>query len=275
MHAFPASRARFPTSAVKSARVTAFVAAMACAFPAMADEPMDDGPPPTSWSLGIGALSRQKPYTGIDRENKAIPLVQFENEHLFIFGPVIGLKLPGFDISETQRLNLSIVAKYDGSGYESDDAPILRGMRERKGGFWAGGKVEWNTALVDVSAEWLADASGNSDGQRFGLTVEKTWHFGEHLMLTPRVGANWLDEKYVDYYYGVRSSEVRPGRPAYAGKSGASAEVGVRGIYMFDRRHSLFLDVEVSTLPTEIKDSPLVDSSTENRVFLGYLYRFR
>ena len=35
------------------------------------------------------------------------------------------------------------------------------------------------------------------------------------------------------------------------------------------------MDVEVTRLASSIKDSPLVDRSTENRVFLGYLYRFR
>ena len=44
---------------------------------------------------------------------------------------------------------------------------------------------------------------------------------------------------------------------------------------MFDQRHSMFVDFEVTSLAKEIKDSPLVDKSTENRVFLGYLYRFK
>lgn len=262
-------------SALRMAVVSALAVGLCSPVTAVAAEPTDAGPPTTSWSLGLGVMSRQKPYTDIDRENMALPMIQFENEYIQIFGPNIGLKLPSLDISDSQKLNFSIVGKYDGSGYEADDAPILHGMRKRKGGFWAGAKMEWNNDLVDVSAEWLADASGNSEGQRFNLGLEKTWHFGSDLMLTPRVGASWQDKKYVDYYFGVRDSEVRIGRPAYAGKSGVNAEVGVRGIYMFDKRHSMFLDVEVSSLAKEIKDSPLVDDSTENRVILGYLYRFR
>ena len=45
-------------------------------------------------------------------------------------------------------------------------------------------------------------------------------------------------------------------------------------MYLFNRHHSMFVDVGVTSLGSGIKDSPLVDSSTENRVFLGYLYRF-
>ncbi len=36
----------------------------------------------------------------------------------------------------------------------------------------------------------------------------------------------------------------------------------------------IMLDVAVTSLATEIKDSPLVDSSTESRVMLGYTSSF-
>ncbi len=266
---------RHQAGAINLARVSTLAVGLACAVPALAQGPDGDGPPSTSWSLGVGVISMQKPYTGIDRENKVLPVFQFENEYVHIFGPQIGLKLPSLDIGDSQQLDFSIVGKYEGSGYEAKDAPILSGMSERKGGFWAGAEVEWKNDLADVKAGWLADASGNSKGQKFSLALEKTWHFGESMMLTPRVEATWQDKKYVDYYFGVRDSEASLGRPAYAGKAGTGAEVGVRGLYMFDKRHSAFLDVAVSSLAKEIKDSPLVDRSTENRVLLGYTYRFR
>lgn len=257
------------------AALSALAAGLYSPMTLFAAEPTNGEPPSSSWALGIGGVTKQKPYTDIDRENTALPLIQFENKYFRVFGPEVGFKLPSFNISDSQKLNFSIIAKYDGSGYESGDAEILNDMSERKSGFWAGAKMEWNNDLVDVTAEWLGDASGNSKGQRVNLTLERTWRLGEHVMLTPRIGAAWQDKKYVDYYYGVRDSEARVGRSVYTGKSGANAEIGVRGIYNFDNRHSAILDVEVSSLAKGIKDSPLVDSSTENRVFLGYLYRFR
>ena len=72
----------------------------------------------------------------------------------------------------------------------------------------------------------------------------------------------------------MRASEARAGRPAYAGKAGTSAELGLRSVYMIDQRNSVFLDVSVSSLPKSIKDSPLVNRSTESRMLLGYTYRF-
>lgn len=263
---------RISRAVIRAMGASAFVVGLASA-PVRAAE-FEYPEEATSWGLGIGAASSQDPYTNIDRESDALPLIYYENTYVMVFGPTAELKLPGLRISDTQRFNFSIVATYDESGYEEGDARILDGMDDRDGGFWAGAKVEWENEVVNVSAEWLADASGDSEGQQASLGLERTWEFGEHIMLTPWVAATWLDKDYVDYYFGVRDSEARFDRPTYDGKSTVNTEIGVRGTYMFDQRHSVFLDLEAVRLGSEIKDSPLVDRSTANQVVFGYLYRF-
>ncbi|WP_434651066.1 MipA/OmpV family protein [Pseudomonas sp. D1-2] len=228
----------------------------------------------SAWGLGVGAASSQQPYKGIDRDSEVLPLIYFENEYVRVFGPTAEIKLPSLDISDTQQLEFSLVGEYDFSGYDDDDARILDGMSDRKGGFWAGAKVKWRNDLADVSAEWLGDVSSNSKGQRFTLGLERSWNFGEHIRLTPRLAAIWQDDNYVDYYFGVRENEARADRAAYDGKSGMNTEIGLRGNYMFDDHHSVFLDLKATSLSDEIKDSPLVDRSTENSALFGYLYRF-
>lgn len=228
----------------------------------------------SAWGLGVGAASSQQPYKGIDRDSQVIPLIYFENEYVRVFGPGAEIKLPGLEFADTQRLDFSLVGEYDFSGYDDDDARILGGMSDRKSGFWAGVKAKWSNDLADVSAQWLGDVSGNSNGRRFALGLERSWNIGEHIRLTPRLAAIWQDDKYVDYYFGVRRSEARADRAAYDGKSGINTEFGVRGNYMFDDHHSVFLDLKATSLSNEIKDSPLVDRSTENSALFGYLYRF-
>lgn len=242
-----------------------------------ADEPAGratDVPAESSWGLGIAAISTRKAYAGIDRENRGLPIVYFDNRWVRVFGPRVEFKLPSLDISASQKINFGLLARYDESGYEPDDAPIFSGMEERKGGFWAGGKVTWHGDVVDVSAEVLADASGHSKGQRATLGLDRTFQLGANVTLVPRVSASWLSKKYVDYYYGVRDNEVRVDRPAYLGESAVNAELGARATYRFNPSHSVFMDVGATSLAKEIKDSPLVDQSTENRVSVGYLYRF-
>lgn len=270
---FPALISR--TRVASPARVLAFAAALAGAVPAWAEKPAADEPS-ASWGLGIGAASKQKPYADFDRETKAFPILQFENKYVRIFGPGLEVKLPGLIIDEAQKFNFGLVARYDLSGgYEADDSPALAGMSERKGSVWAGARAKWENSLTNVTAEWTGDASGHSKGQLFSLGLDRTWRFGKHVMLTPRLVAKWQDSKYVDYYFGVRDSEARSGRAAYRGDSGVSAEAGLRSIYMHDQHHSVLLDVGVTRLASGIRSSPLVERSTENAIFLGYIYRFR
>lgn len=230
--------------------------------------------PSSSWGLGVGAISSQQPYAGIDRDTKALPLIYFENEYLRVFGPEAEVKLTQLEINDTQQIDFSLVGQYDFSGYDADDSRVFDGMSDRKSGFWAGAKVQWRTDRVDVHAEWLADVSGNSNGRRFNLGLERTWRLGDHITLTPHVTAMWQDTKYVDYYFGVRDSEARIDRAAYDGESALNTEFGVRGNYMFDQHHSVFLDLKATRLDSEIEDSPLVDRATENSALFGYLYRF-
>lgn len=228
----------------------------------------------SSWGLGLGVVSSQKAYTDMDSETRVIPFISYENEYIEVLGPNLKYKLPSFELNDSNKFNFNLVGEYDFSDNDPDETPILNGMEERDGGFWVGAQVEWQNEFVNVSLELLTEAAGDSDGSIFNLGFERTWHIGERYMLTPRVVLSRVDKNYVDYYYGVRADEVRIGRPFYQGEAGLNTEVGVRGIYRIDQKQMIMLDLAVTSLATEIKDSPLVDSSTESRVMLGYIYRF-
>ena len=257
-------------------RVSTITALLTCSLSAIAQQPPGNGKPEdSSWGLGAAVVSTQKAYKGTDREAKILPMLSYENKYVKLSGPNLELKLPGIEFGDSQRLNFGVVAKLFGpGGYEASDSPALAGMAEREQSIWAGAKVEWKNNLADVKLELLGDASGNSKGQRVVLGVERKWKLSPSIMLVPQVGVEWVDDKYVDYYYGVRASEAIAGRPVYVGQSAVNAEVSVAGIYRFDKHHSMTLNVGVKALGKEIKDSPIVDRSTESRVALDYTYRF-
>lgn len=271
----PAFPPRFKASAASLTRVSAVAAVLACSAPAFAQQPPGkDEPEGSSWGLGLAAISAQKAYKGMDRETKALPMISYENRYVKLGGPNLELKLPGIELSESQRLNFGIVTKlFDGAGYEAGDSPALAGMAERKSSVWFGAKMEWENDLADVKLEWLG-ASGNSKGQRLTFGLERKIMLSPSLMLIPQVGVEWVDKKYVDYYYGVRANEATAGRAAYTGKATVNPEINLTGIYRFDKHHSMMLNVGVRSLGKEIKDSPIVGRSTENRVMLGYKYSF-
>jgi MipA family protein len=258
-------------------RLTCFALTLLAATAAGAAD--QEGPPEDSksynWGLGVAGLSQQQAYAGIDRNNMAIPLIYFENSWVQLFGPWLDLKAPSIKWGEDQELSFAVRTQLFGfDGYKAKDAPILNGMAERKSGIFAGPSVKWSNPFVDVFGEWSFDVSGNSKGQRINFGLERQFHVGEHLMFTPGVTASWLDKKYAGYYYGVRNTEARAGRPAYTADSTVNAELSLRTDYLFDQHQAVFLQLGYTMLGSEIKDSPLTDRSGETMALFGYLYRF-
>lgn len=236
--------------------------------PARAQAPSSTANEESSWGLGLAVGVEKKPYRGIDNDTKAIPLVTYENKWVSIFGPGIDVKLPS-----AGPVSFRLRARYSMEGYEADDSPFLVGMDERKDGIWLGGAAVWRTDTANLSAELLGDASGNSKGSKFRLMVDRRFQAGS-FDITPRLAATRLDDKYVSYYYGVNAAEVRAGRPFYQGGSAVNLEAGVRVGYAIAPRQTIFLDLSTVSLGSSIKDSPLVDRSTQTGVRVGYLYRF-
>jgi outer membrane protein len=278
MHTAPISMISFRTNAGNLVRTSTLTTLLACSVPVLAQQPPGEGKPGgPSWGIGLGVISMQKAYAGISRDNKVLPMLTYESKYLKLSGPNLDFKLPGLQLSESQHLNFGLTYKFFGGGvgYEASDSPALEGMEERKAGRWAGAKMEWKNDLADVNLEWLTDAASASKGQRVNLSVGHKWMLGRSFMLAPSIGAEWVDNKYVDYYYGVRSNEATAGRAAYLGTATVNTEISLMAMYRLDKEQSLMLSIGVKSLGKEIKDSPIVDRSTENRVMLGYTYRFQ
>jgi outer membrane protein len=237
------------------------------AAPAAAPEAAAPAAPSSSWGLGLGVFTQQQVYRDVDDDVQALPLVSYENRWFRFQLPNADLKL-----LPAGPWDLALRLRYDGSGYEASDSPALAGMEKRKGGLWAGAALQWRT-LATLGLEVSGDASGNSNGVQAKLSLSKDFRLGR-LGLTPRVAVTWMDDKYVDYYYGVAVAEALATRPAYTGLATVNTEVGLRAGYGFTRTQAMFVDVSTTQLGQEIQDSPLVDRSTQAGARVGYLYRF-
>lgn len=222
----------------------------------------------SQWGLGLVVMPETKAYRDFDNKTRVMPFVTFENRWVRLLGPGLEVKL-----GRSGPLSYGLTVGYADDGYKASDSPFLTGMDKRKGSAWVGGRLGLQTDWASLSANWTADASSNSKGQKLRLGAERRFALGE-FGLTPRVTATWLDSKFVDYYYGVKASEVRADRAAYTAGSTVNTEFGLRVDYRLAPQQLLFADVGVTSLGSAIKRSPLVDRSTLPEVRLGYLYRF-
>lgn len=231
----------------------------------------DGAPPEGGWTLGLFGFSSNTPY-GF-RDNAAAPMIEYENEY-FKFGlPSTEIKLPWVS---NEQLSFGVMIDLFGSesGYKASDAPILRGMAERDSGVWAGARMDWKTEVVDLSLKALRDVGGDSKGTSVEAEVSKTFFLNERLMVSPKIGAVWLNDNTVDYYYGVRSGEATATRAAYKGTSTVNMKVGVNVGYMIAQNQMLMMDLSVTKLGDEIADSPIVVDDTLTSVGLGYMFKF-
>jgi MipA family protein len=221
----------------------------------------------THWGLGVGAGVAASPYKSGSTRFSPIPLFSFDDKWVHAFGTTIDLKVARWDdVSFMLRGNFAI-----GDGYRNSDAPILNGMENRNGTFWYGPALAWKSAFGTLSGDYLL---GGNRGERAKIDFSKSFDYGS-LSFAPHVGVEWLSSKYVNYYYGVRASEVAAGRPEYTGKAAYEMSLGTRVQYRFTRQQMAILDVGVAHDTSGVTDSPIVGRKYIPQARLGYIYQFK
>jgi outer membrane protein len=221
----------------------------------------------THWGLGGGVGFAESPYRGYGSNVTPLPVFFFDDKWVHALGTTIDVK-----VGTWNHLSVTLRGKYAlGDGYKGSDAPILNGMEKRKGAFWVGPALSWETGFGVATADVL---TGGNKGQQADLGFSKAFDVGG-FDIVPHVGLGWTSSKYVDYYYGVRSSEVTADRPFYSGTAAYEESIGTRINYKITRQQSALVDVGVSHLSSGITDSPLVGKKFIPQVRFAYIYQFK
>ncbi|WP_234696705.1 MipA/OmpV family protein [Pseudomonas amygdali] len=222
----------------------------------------------STWGIGVAGGMQYRVYRDFDDRVRGLPMITYENKWIQVAGLGLDVKLPSVG-----PVSFRLRGRYIGEDFDSDDSPYFADMRDRDASFWIGGAAIWRTGIANLSAEVLTDVMSYSKGTRATLQIDRRFTAGP-IGLTPRLSAEWVDGKYVDYYYGVRSDEAQSWRPAYGGSSTVNTEIGLRVDWQPVPKHTVFLDMGAKHMGSSIRDSPLVEKSTQYGVGLGYLYRF-
>lgn len=215
---------------------------------------------------GLGVLYSTSPYKGIDDNVFPVPIIRASYRGFFI-----SQTLAGYNFINDESLKLGLVVGPHFGGYDASDSNDLTGMQDRDWGVDGGLRLTWKNEIVDVSATVLTDLSDKSTGQEVSLSLSKTLLEG---FLTPKIGATWSSENVVDYYYGVKASEVAANRAAYSPDSTINYNVGLTVAYPMGDKWALIGDVQYQIFGDEIKDSPIIDKNGTFRLVLGTVYRF-
>ncbi|MFP8967519.1 MipA/OmpV family protein [Pokkaliibacter sp. CJK22405] len=224
----------------------------------------------SQWGLGVGAGYSSSFYDGKDNDTSALPLVYFDNSWVRFSGTTLDIK-----IKDEDNLTLTLRAKAAlGDGYDSGDSSKLRGMDDRDGGLWVGPHMAYEFGQNTLSLDVLGDASGNSEGWQSTLGYEYNIQLSERLSITPSAKLSYLNSDYVNYYYGVKTSEARADRQAYNPGASWTYGAGVDVGFYLTRHQRLNFSMGVDAAADEIKDSPIVDDDTVMHAGFSYLYLF-
>jgi outer membrane protein len=220
----------------------------------------------TTFHVGGGAFIQTSPYAGVDTKVYPAPVVAYEGKRFYVRSAIVGYRI----ISEN-GLMIGPQVEPRVEGYNADDSPFLNGMRDRNWSVDGGVNIEAATPVGLLGVSIVTDLLGRSCGQEVQFRYLIMFPaLGFHLI--PSGGVSWESEKLVDYYYGVKPSEARPGRPAY--EPGQAFDPFLRLVIRrkLTKHWSLFSDARYEWLASEITDSPIVSKDYQFSITAGALY---
>lgn len=222
-------------------------------------------------TAGLGILYKDKPYRDYDSDEKTnlVPVILYEGENFFVRGSSLGWKFV-----DTKALEFAVIGEYLADGYDSGDSDFLRGMSDRDPSFGVGAHVIWNPEAWGLKMTAVTDVADNSDGSQLRGEVFYKHRAGDWLF-RPSAGFVWQSDDYNDYYYGVKSSEARFGRPAYTADDDINFRLGAVAIYQEKTSPWMYIGgLRYDFFGDEIDDSPIVSDDNELTAFIGVAYTF-
>ncbi len=220
----------------------------------------------TTFHIGGGAFVQTQPYKGVDTKIYPAPVVAYEGEHLYVRSAIVGYRVISY-----KGLMIGPQVQPRVQGYNEDDSRFLEGMGDRNWSVDGGVNIEAVTPVGLLGVSIMTDLLGRNRGQEIefrNLIMFPLFGF----QFIPSGGVRWQSENLVNYYYGVKPSEARPGRPAYEGEPAFDPFLRLVIRRKLTEHWSVFSDMRCEWLASEITNSPIVDKNYQASVTAGVLY---
>jgi len=229
-------------------------------------QPARPRPPVT---VGAAVVASPSPYAGVDEQPlTAVPFLNLELGRFYLRGLEAGYRL-----GERGPLSVAAVVQPRFQSYHGSDSPALAGMADRRRTAEGGLRARLRTGRFEAGLRAVGDLLGRHGGQEVTADVGVRLG-GPDLTLSPSAGVTWQSADFVDYYYGVRDGEARPGRPAYTGEAATNRFVGASARLRLAKRWGVFALVRHTWLDDPITASPIVDSDTDSSGVLAVTFAF-
>lgn len=218
-------------------------------------------------NVGLGVGTQNNIYKDTKSNVLPAPVISYQNQYMYISAEEAGAFLYQNGVV---FLSLGVQARIEGY----DDAKgYMQGMKDRGYTMEGGLKVSVKTDFGNFKIAGYHDLLGRYEGYSGELEYSYLFKF-DKFGFSPYVGLDFLSDDFVDYYFGVKQSEVRANRPQYSGDSTINLKTGINAYYFINDSWSVFGGAAIAFFGDEIKDSPIVDKDYRVRVGAGISYRF-
>ena len=220
-------------------------------------------------SIGLAYIGGGSIYLGDKSKSAIMPSISYKSDTLSVSFQE-GLAYKFFD-GEKLELSSAIVPK--GRPYNSADSTDLAEMtRDMYFDGSLNGSYEISRGLT-AKFKFATELTNKFNGHSLDLSVSQFMPvFGQPFVF--QAGAKWLGNKRANYLCGVNADEVTGQRAQYAPGSVIVPYVSSNTFYSLSEQTSLFANVNVSLLPSNVVDSPIVDRNNSVTTVLGINYSF-
>ncbi|HEM7131100.1 MULTISPECIES: MipA/OmpV family protein [Providencia] len=226
-----------------------------------------------TWSVGGSVLAQSTPYKGIKSRDYVtpVPIVNYDSENFYFHTLAAGYYL----WNDTQD-QLSLDAFYYPQFFKpkDNDDKAMRELDRRRDTVMTGltyrHNADWGTLRTNISGDILGISNGIHGEFAYLYGFE-----GDKWSITPGLGIKWDSKNQNRYEYGISSKESRnSGLKRYNPGSSWTPYVEVTGNYRFDENWTVFAMGRVDRLPSEVKDSPMVNKDVSAIMWTGVTYTF-
>lgn len=221
-------------------------------------------------SLGVGVISNTSPYRDAKSWNvQPIPAISYIGDRIQVLGLTVNCGL-----LEWSDFALAATASYRFGAYREEDSSYLQGMGNRKDTILGGLALQYKLPEgFNLSAGYVHDILDRTGGGIGHLGLGKA--FQQNLLtISPKISLNWFTDKLADYEYGVSTAQARADRPAYHPGDAMNLEFGVTLFRELYKHWQIILSSSVVFLPSNLKDSPIVEQSQVLNFFTAVTRKF-
>ncbi len=213
-------------------------------------------------TIGFGPYIQTQPYENVDNILLPSPVIFYDDGLFYVRWSRAGIYFFG-DKQDDYAWGFSITAQPRTYGYKKNE---IKGMDERET-TWEGGlafSAKTDKAYLEIML--LTDIIDSYDSWILRTEVGYDFQIGK-LSLYPSLIFMYQSSDFLNYYYGVKQSEVATSNFAqYTPDDGILLGAQTYIKYPFTDKFSALINIRADRLSQEATDSPIV---TEDYIYSG------